>query len=271
LNGSYINSLTIWKKFGSRIQKLSISQIILNYGGIKSVTRDLRGIGPQNKLKARKTLEVLSKRPSMNFSIPKFKKLWAKIKNSSPWELMNWVKKCKLPAIKAIQYNGYLCLELKYLWQALHLSFNSVQNCCINLDLLEEIPDKLITKWMPFSEEEFRSSIAKCNNSLTPRLYKLSWKHLKIIVNNTSCFKNFINIANVCINLGYWPLHFKTLLPIIIPKSNKASYNSPKAFRPIVLLNMLGKLIEKVIGKRLQFQLIFMNFIHLYQLGKLKQ
>ena len=124
---------------------------------------------------------------------------------------------------------------------------------------------------MLFSEKEFRSSITKYNNSLTPKSDKLSWKHLKIIVNNILCFKNFINIANACINLGYWPLYFKTLLSIIIPKPNKISYNSPKVFRPIMLLNILDKLIKKVIGKRLQFQLISMNFICLCQLDELKQ
>jgi len=49
------------------------------------------------------------------------------------------------------------------------------------------------------------------------------------------------------------------------------SYDSPKFFCPIVLLNTLGKLIEKVIGKRLQFQSISKNFIHSNQLGGLKQ
>jgi len=49
-----------------------------------------------------------------------------------------------------------------------------VQNYYINLDLLEEIPNKPITKWMPFLEEEFKSSIAKYNNSLTPTPDKLS-------------------------------------------------------------------------------------------------
>jgi len=42
---------------------------------MKSVTGDLRDIKPQNKLNIGGTLKVLSKRPSMNFSIPKFKKL----------------------------------------------------------------------------------------------------------------------------------------------------------------------------------------------------
>lgn len=108
-------------------------------------------------------------------------------------------------------------------------------------------------KWMQFSKEEFKNAIIKCNNSLTSNPNKLSWKYLKVIVNDNSCLKNVINIANVYINLGYQPLHFKSSLSIIIPKPNKTSYDFSKTFRPIILLNMLDKLIEKVISKKLQF------------------
>ena len=66
-------------------------------------------------------------------------------------------------------------------------------------------------------------------------------------------------------------MHFKVSTSIIIPKPNKKWYNSPKTFRLIVLLNTLEKLIEKVIGERLQFHSISNNFIHLSQLGSLKQ
>ena len=41
-------------------------------------------------------------------------------------------------------------------------------------------------------------------------------------------------------------------------------------FHPIVLLNTLGKLIEKVIAERLQFTVVNNNFIHPSQLGSLK-
>jgi len=118
-------------------------------------------------------------------------------------------------------------------------------------------------KWLPFSEAEFVSSINKYNNSSTPSPDKLSWRHLKLIVKDTVCLKKIINIADACFDLGYWPLHFKVSTSIIILKPNKDLYDSPKAFRLIVLLNMLGKLIEKVIGKRLQFHSISNNFIHL--------
>ena len=57
---------------------------------------------------------------------------------------------------------------------------------------------------------------------------------------------------------------------IVISKPNKKSYDLPKSFRPIVLLNILDKLIEKVISKRLQFQVVANDFIHPSQLGGLK-
>jgi len=57
---------------------------------------------------------------------------------------------------------------------------------------------------------------------------------------------------------------------IVISKPNKSSYDTPKSFRPIILLNTLGKLIKKIIGNRLQFYAISNNFIHQSQLRGLK-
>ena len=127
------------------------------------------------------------------------------------------------------------------------------------------------TKWPPFLKEELLSSIHKYSNDSTPRPDRLSWRHLKEIMKNSSCLNSIMNIANACINLRHWLMDFKTSISIIIPKPNKISYNIPKTFRLIVLLSMLGKLIEKVIGNRLQFQVLSKNTIHPYQLDELKQ
>ena len=81
---------------------------------------------------------------------------------------------------------------------------------------------------------------------------------------------NIIRITNTCIDLGYWLSHFKKSTTVVISKSNKPSYNNSKLFRPIVLLNTVGKLIEKVISNRLQFHVALNSFIHLSQLGGLK-
>ena len=75
---------------------------------------------------------------------------------------------------------------------------------------------------------------------------------------------------NACINLGYWPSHFKKSSTVVISKPNKQLYDHSKSFHSIMLLNMLGKLIEKVIRERLQFQVTANNFIYPSQLGGLK-
>ena len=140
----------------------------------------------------------------------------------------------------------------------------------IDISVLDEIVAKSSSLWALFSKEEFKIAITSCNNSFTPELDKLLWSHFKIILQDTDCLNNIIRIANACIDIGYWPSHFKRSTTVVIPKPNKPLYDSPKLFRPVILLNIVGKLIKKVIGKRLQFQVALNNFIHLSQLGGLK-
>jgi len=183
---------------------------------------------------------------------------------------MNWVNKKKLPAIETIKHNGSSCLELNDLWQALYSSFNSAQFRNVDESVLNECESVSPMTWLKFSEEEFTCAIINCNDLSALGPDRVSWGHLKHVIKNKLCLRNIICIMNACFDLGHWPNHFKKSTTIIIPKPNKSTYDSLKSFRPIVLLNMLGKLIEKVIGERLQFQAISNNFIHQSQLGGLK-
>jgi len=170
-------------------------------------------------------------------------------KSHGPWELMNWVKKRKLPAIEAIKYNDQPCLTPESLWNALHNTFNTALHRQVNVEILNEIEPKPSLNWGFFSKFEFLSAISSCADSSAPGPDRLTWHHWKNIIKDDSCLLNVINIADACINLGHWPNHFKLSSMVIIPKPNKSSYDNPKAFRPIVLLNTLGKLIEKVIAE----------------------
>ena len=80
-----------------------------------------------------------------------------------------------------------------------------------------------------------------------------------------------LRLANACIDVGHWPKHFKDSLSIIIPKPNKPAYSTPKAFRPIVLLNTLGKLLEKLISNRFQFDMIKYDLVDPNQMGGVRQ
>ncbi len=87
---------------------------------------------------------------------------------------MNWIKKQKLPAIKAIQYKGYPYIELKNPWIALHNSFNSTQMREIDIHVLDDIPSKSTKEWNSFSKQELIDMIEKCNNLSTPGPNKLT-------------------------------------------------------------------------------------------------
>ena len=181
---------------------------------------------------------------------------------------MNWIN--KLPTTEAIKYEGQPCFTPKSLWGALHATFNTVLHCHVDTEVLNELSSKPTIDWVPFSKEEFRQALIKCNNSLALGSNKLTWRHLKVILKQDICLSHIINIADACINLGHWPNHFKCSSTVIISKPNKLVYDNPKSFHPIILLNTISKLIEKVIAERLQFYVVKNNFIHHSQLGSLK-
>ena len=191
--------------------------------------------------------------------------------NKRPWDLMNWVKKKSLPAIETIYHKGQPCNNLSTLWNALHNSYNSAENRPIDTRFLDGISQCNDIEWPPFTDQEFVDAIAKCSNTSSPGPDHVTWRHIKHLTSDKTCLSKIVNIANTCISIGYWPKHFKESTSIIIPKPNKMSYNTTKAFRPIILLNTMDKLIEKVISHRLQFHLSANGFLDPNQMGGIRQ
>jgi len=151
-------------------------------------------------------------------------------KSQGPWELMNWVKKRKLPATEAITHNDHPCLTPKCLWTALHSTFNTALHRSVNLSVLDEIAHKPRQTWNSFSGYEFKSAIGKYTDTSAPGLDKMTWRHWKLIIKDDDCLSKIINIADACINLSHWPKYFKLSTTVVIPKPNKSLYDNPKAF-----------------------------------------
>ena len=97
---------------------------------------------------------------------------------------MSWVNKYKLPAIETIKYNGQPCLDLNNLQQALHLSFNTAQFYHVDESVLNKLELFALSLQTLFAEEEFTSTIVKCNNMSAPSPNKLLQKYLKCIIKN---------------------------------------------------------------------------------------
>jgi hypothetical protein len=67
-------------------------------------------------------------------------------------------------------------------------------------------------------------------------------------------FKCIAKLFNRLLTLNYFPIQWKEAKIIMLPEPGK-DHTSPLNYRPISLLNSLGKLFEKIILKRLNFEL----------------
>lgn len=56
-------------------------------------------------------------------------------------------------------------------------------------------------------------------------------------------------IFNACLTVGYCPAHFRSSITIVLRKPGKPDCTIAKAYRPIALLNTIGKALEFLIAK----------------------
>ena len=57
------------------------------------------------------------------------------------------------------------------------------------------------------------------------------------------------SLLSACLRAGHHPRLWKEAVVCVIPKPNRADYTQAKNFRPISLLECLGKLLEKIVAK----------------------
>jgi hypothetical protein len=172
-----------------------------------------------------------------------------------PWDLMDWVSPCKTPPVEAISYHGVPCKSPDQLWNALHSTFNSALNRPIDLSVLgNKWESPSIRAWVPYSAAELSDALMGTSNRSAPRPDHITWRHLKCIVRDGYTSRLFLWLANTCLQSGHWSAEFKASTTVVMPKPGKLSYDTPKSFRPIVLLNTLGKMFEKMLSNKLQFE-----------------
>jgi hypothetical protein len=157
------------------------------------------------------------------------------------------------------------------LWDALHNTYNAASNRPVDTSILDNLPDEDKREWPEFSELKLRQALEACSSCSALGPDHITWRHLKITLALPTCTKVLLALANGYINEGHWPKEFKESTLVIIPKPNKPSYSTPKAFRPIVLLNTMGKLIEKMISNRFQFDMIKYDLVDSNQRGGVHQ
>lgn len=77
-------------------------------------------------------------------------------------------------------------------------------------------------------------------------------------------------LFQACVDIGYHPQAFKRAITVVLRKPQKESYAKPKSYRPIALLDTLGKALEKVLAQRLSNLAELHKLLPKYQMGARK-
>lgn len=105
--------------------------------------------------------------------------------------------------------------------------------------------------WEPITKEEIHRSLKAAKGTTAPGeddIPTLVWKHLWKYLQSA-----ITHIFRKSVELGYYPKRWKQARIVVLRKPGKPDYTVPGAYRPISLLNTLGKILEAVMARRLSF------------------
>ncbi|KAJ2940789.1 hypothetical protein O0L34_g14906 [Tuta absoluta] len=66
----------------------------------------------------------------------------------------------------------------------------------------------------------------------------------------------FLAILNKCLEISHFPIPWKEAAVIVLRKPGKKNYNEPKSYRPIGLLPVMGKILEKIMIRRIKWHVL---------------
>jgi Reverse transcriptase (RNA-dependent DNA polymerase) len=110
---------------------------------------------------------------------------------------------------------------------------------------------------------EISTALKTCANKLAPGLTGIPYKLVRWV--NDARPNLLTTLFNTALHLGIHP--WTKAKVVVIPKPGKSDYSAPKSYRPISLLECIGKVLEKIITRRLGSDVDHFNLLGPSQFG----
>jgi ribonuclease HI/endonuclease/exonuclease/phosphatase family metal-dependent hydrolase len=145
---------------------------------------------------------------------------------------------------------------------------NLLQNTASAGDIPTDCPTAAVTA-LPFpdiTESAIEQAILQAGNTapgedeIPTCILKVAWPVIKDKV---------LLLFQGCLRRGYHPKCFRQAILAIIPKPKKDDLSSPRSYRPIALLSVLGKGLERLIARRMSWVAVSHKVLASQQFGAL--
>jgi DNA topoisomerase IB len=105
----------------------------------------------------------------------------------------------------------------------------------------------------PIEEKEVRTAIRAASPFKAPGPDGITNKALQAGTDLVAT--HLTRIFNQSLQLGYCLASFRASITAVLRKPGKVNYAVPKAYRPIALLNTVGKIMDAVVARRLSYHI----------------
>lgn len=173
---------------------------------------------------------------------------------SKAWKLANWAKNRQTPFKPTTPFlrkaDGSMALTKKDRAQCLVDSFFPPP-AAANLQNIAGTSYPEPISLPSITEEEIFQAVTNAAPNKAPGEDDIPNHIIKLAL--PTIMPALVWIFNSSITTGYCPKHFRESITVSLCKPNKPDYSIPKAYRPIALLNTMGKVMESIIATRLSF------------------
>lgn len=107
------------------------------------------------------------------------------------------------------------------------------------------------TPWQAprLTEKETMEAIKRASPNKAPGPDQIPNKVLQAGI--TQLTTPLTNLYNNCLQAGYYPKAWRSSTTVALRKPNKGDYTKPKSYRPVALLNTMGKILDSILARRL--------------------
>ena len=99
--------------------------------------------------------------------------------------------------------------------------------------------------------QEVEAVLAGVSPTSAPGPSGITWPMTKFVM--AQCPDQLTALLDRCLALGYHPAPWREARVVMIKKPNKKDPSQPRSYRPITLEECFGKILEKLVAKRLQY------------------
>jgi len=126
-------------------------------------------------------------------------------------------------------------------------------------------PHPSTREFVEVTRDEVERALRSTSNTSAPGPMGVSYRALKWAW--AVAAPEILLVLKWSLSLGTHHCQWKSAITVVIPKPNKPSYSNPRAYRPIQLLECLGKLLEKIVAKRITFNVGKFELVPFEQFG----